>query len=118
MMSSHSGYLVRQPQDLQEERSTCGFRKRVFTADDKASMSASVVSIHDAKPHYHKETTEIYYVLEGTGALELDGDRVPLSPGSAVLIKPHVRHRATGDVVALVIGNPPFHTDDLYLVEE
>ena len=116
-MSSETGYVVRRLQDIAEERSTCGFRKRLFTADDGPSLSVSYVAINDAKPHYHKTTTELYYVLEGKGTLELDGKAVPVSAGSAVLIRPNVRHRATGDIVALVVGNPPFHQDDLFLVD-
>ena len=117
-MSGETGYIVRQLQEIAEERSTCGFRKRLFTADDGSSLSVSYVAISDAQPHYHKTTTELYYVLEGEGALELDGESVPVSPGSAVLIRPTVRHRATGNIVALVVGNPPFHADDLFLVKE
>ena len=117
-MSKESRYIVRHLKDLPEERSTCGFRKRFFTSDDNPVMSASYVAINEAKVHYHKKTTELYYVLEGEGTLELDGTSAPVSAGSAVLIHPLVRHRATGDIVALVIGHPPFHTDDLFLVEE
>ena len=42
----------------------------------------------DSRPHYHKKTTEIYYVLEGEGHLEIDKDKVPLKPGVSVLIPP------------------------------
>jgi mannose-6-phosphate isomerase-like protein (cupin superfamily) len=43
--------------------------------------------------HYHAETEEIYYVVEGSGEMELDGDRRVLSPGDAVLIPPGAWHQ-------------------------
>lgn len=117
-MHAETGYIVRHLPEITEERSTCGFRKRLITADDETPLSASYVAISDATPHYHKNTTEFYYVLEGEGTLELDGESVPVSAGSAVLIRPNVRHRATGNIIALVVGNPPFHQDDLFLVDQ
>lgn len=117
-MSTDTRYIVRHLGDIAEERSTCGFRKRLITADDGTPLSASYVAINDAHPHYHKSTTELYYVLEGEGALELDGNSIPVSAGSAVLIRPNVRHRATGNIIALVVGNPPFHQADMFLVDK
>jgi mannose-6-phosphate isomerase-like protein (cupin superfamily) len=43
--------------------------------------------------HYHGESEEIYYVLEGAGEMELDGDRRTVAPGDAVLIPPGAWHR-------------------------
>jgi len=117
-MTENSKTIIRHLKDIEEERSTCGFRKRLVAAEDGTPLSASYVAINDAKAHYHKQTTEFYYVLEGEGTLELDGAPVPVSPGSAVLIRTNVRHRAVGNLVALVVGTPPFHTDDLFLVDD
>ena len=36
--------------------------------------------------HYHARTEEIYAVLEGTGEMEVDGDRRAVAPGDAILI--------------------------------
>jgi len=45
--------------------------------------------------HYHAETEEIYYLVEGSGEMELDGDRRPVSPGDAILIPPGAWHQIT-----------------------
>jgi mannose-6-phosphate isomerase-like protein (cupin superfamily) len=82
---------------------------------DPAPASLHQVDIEDdARTHYHKGHTEIYYVLEcGPGAaIELDGDRVPVRPGSAVMIRPGVRHRAAGRMRILNVVVPPFDPDD------
>jgi mannose-6-phosphate isomerase-like protein (cupin superfamily) len=55
----------------------------------------------DSRTHYHKRMTELYFVLEGEGEIELDGERLPLKPMTAVLIKPGCRHRATGKLKIL-----------------
>jgi mannose-6-phosphate isomerase-like protein (cupin superfamily) len=47
--------------------------------------------------HYHAETEEIYYVVEGSGEMELDGDRRPVAVGDAVLIPAGARHQVRAD---------------------
>ena len=74
--------------------------------------------IHEAAAHYHKLCTEIYYVLEGTGTLELDRDRVEVEPGTLVVIEPLTIHRLVSEngVKIMVIGVPALDPDDEYLV--
>ncbi|MDH4178323.1 MAG: cupin domain-containing protein, partial [Thermoleophilia bacterium] len=45
--------------------------------------------------HHHRASEEIYLVLEGGGAMEIDGDRRELGPGDAVLIPPGSAHQLT-----------------------
>ena len=66
----------------------------------------------DAQTHYHKQMTEIYVVLEGTGEIELDGERIPVRPMSSVMIKPGCRHRALGKLKILNIAIPKFDPAD------
>ena len=91
----------------------CGQARRAF-----ADPAGSVASVHlvdisaDARTHYHKRMTEIYLVLEGEGHLELDGDRVPVRPMTAVYIKPGCRHRAVGRMRIINIPVPAFDPED------
>jgi mannose-6-phosphate isomerase-like protein (cupin superfamily) len=68
----------------------------------------------NATPHYHKNTTEVYYILEGEGAIELNGEDVPVSPGTAVMIKPGTFHRGKGQMRLLVICVPAYTKADEY----
>jgi mannose-6-phosphate isomerase-like protein (cupin superfamily) len=43
--------------------------------------------------HYHAEAEEIYYVVEGRGEMELDGERRLVGVGDAVLIPPGAWHQ-------------------------
>jgi len=62
--------------------------------------------------HYHKKLTEIYLVLEGSGQMELDGEKIPVEPFTAVFIKPGCRHRAVGKMRIINVCIPPFDTKD------
>lgn len=73
----------------------CGETRRAFIDDPDQIASLHVVEVTtDSQTHYHKRLTELYYVLDGTGTIELDGETFPLEPGVSVLIKPGCRHRA------------------------
>jgi mannose-6-phosphate isomerase-like protein (cupin superfamily) len=96
-------------------RCPCGWARRAF--GDVAGAPASVHRVEieaDARTHYHRSHTEVYYVLEcGAGAaVELNGERVPVRPGTAVLIPPGVRHRAVGRLSILNVVMPPFDPAD------
>ena len=43
--------------------------------------------------HYHDEAEEIYFVVEGAGEMELDGERRLVTVGDAVLIPPGAWHQ-------------------------
>jgi mannose-6-phosphate isomerase-like protein (cupin superfamily) len=56
--------------------------------------------------------TEYYVVLEGEGWLELDGERVPVKPMTAIMIRPGCRHRAIGRLKIINIPVPAFDPED------
>jgi len=66
----------------------------------------------DSRVHYHKKLTEIYFILEGKGYLELDGERVNVKPMTGVMIKPGCRHRAVGDLRVAIVAIPAFDPED------
>jgi len=66
----------------------------------------------DSRVHYHKKLTEIYLVLEGSGRMELDGEKMPVEPFTAIFIKPGCRHRAVGKMRIVNVCIPPFNTKD------
>ncbi len=118
--SPQKALLVRHEKDAPKERSTCGWRYRLISredADKGVAAWAHVVDIADAKPHYHKRGTEIYYLLEGEGAIVLDGVEHAIRPGSLVHIPPGIVHGAKGRMRVLVIGVPTLGEDDLFFPE-
>ena len=69
--------------------------------------------------HYHRATEEIYFVLKGSGALEVDGDTRHVRPGDAVLIPAGAWHTLENDgsseLRILCCCAPPYSHDDTYL---
>lgn len=114
-----AGYLAARLEDIAPVACPCGQSRRAFAVPGNKAASIHLVEISkDARAHHHETLTEIYYVLEGSGHLELDEDRVALSPGVAVLIRPGTRHRAVGKLRVLVISTPPFDPADEHLEGE
>jgi quercetin dioxygenase-like cupin family protein len=102
-------------------RCPCGFARRAFADVEGAPASMHRVEIQaDSRTHYHREHTEIYYILDCAegAALELNGEAVPVSAGAAVLIPPGVRHRAVGRMTLLNVVVPPFDPADEWFDDE
>lgn len=96
----------------------CGQARRAFAGEPGSPASVHLVEISaDAARHHHRRQTEIYVVLEGEGAVELDGVLHPVRPMSLVRIPPGVRHRAVGRLRLLNVVVPPFDPADEFLDE-
>ena len=106
-------YAVVQVNELAAKPCPCGSAQRAFVEMPEAVASMHIVNIQvDARTHYHKRMTEIYLVLEGTGEMELDGERLPVKPMTAIYIKPGCRHRAVGKFKIINIPIPAFDETD------
>lgn len=93
----------------------CGFARRGLMEVESVPYSFHVTEITlDAKAHYHKRLTETYFVLEcdEDAAIELNGERHPISPHDAVVIHPGTRHRAVGKMKVVIIASPKFDPAD------
>ncbi|MGY8655772.1 MAG: cupin domain-containing protein [Verrucomicrobiia bacterium] len=100
-------------EDIDPVRCPCGWAKRAFAEPGNSLATMHVVEIEkDSRTHYHKKMTEIYFVLEGEGHIELDGESFPIKPQSAIFIKPGCRHRAVGKLKILNVPIPAFDPDD------
>ena len=111
--------LVRHEDEVPRERSTCGWRNRLISREDSnVAAWAHAVDIDGAREHYHKRSTELYYVLDGEGVVLLNGDEHPVRKGSLVHIPPGVVHGAKGRMRVLVVGIPDIADDDLYFPDE
>ena len=81
--------LIRHEGHTPRERSACGWRDRLISREDAPQSPAAwahAVDIDGAKLHYHKRSTELYYVLDGSGSVILDGAELPVAKGSLVHI--------------------------------
>lgn len=111
------GYVARHMGDVEPTPCPCGSAVRIITSRDTPEASFHVTTIRDSVLHYHKKTTEIYHILEGSGVLEIAGDSVELTPGMTVLIKKGTPHRGYGDFKTVVTAIPAFDPEDEYFPE-
>jgi mannose-6-phosphate isomerase-like protein (cupin superfamily) len=109
-----AGYSVRRVEDAPTVPCPCGQSARIVTAADGLGCSFHVTEIRDSVRHYHRKSAEVYYVLEGRGHMELDGETVAVEPGVIITIQPGTRHRLWSDagVRTIVVAVPPFDPDD------
>jgi mannose-6-phosphate isomerase-like protein (cupin superfamily) len=66
--------------------------------------------------HHHKLSEEFYYLLEGRGLMEIDGEKREVGPGDAVLIPAGAWHqiRAIEALRFLCCCAPPYAHEDTY----
>lgn len=110
------GYLVRRLDEAPTVPCPCGQSTRLLTHEDAPPANFHVTFITDSVKHYHARCTELYYILEGTGTLELNDDEIAVEPGMLIVIDPYTTHRLRSPegVRTLVIGVPAWHPDDEY----
>jgi mannose-6-phosphate isomerase-like protein (cupin superfamily) len=68
--------------------------------------------------HYHRATEEIYFVVKGSGEMEVDGERRHVRPGDAILIPPGAWHtlenNGTSELRILCCCSPPYSDEDTF----
>jgi mannose-6-phosphate isomerase-like protein (cupin superfamily) len=66
--------------------------------------------------HYHKLAEEIYFILEGSGVMEIDGDTSEVKEGDAILIPRNAWHQITAKrpLRFLCCCAPPYAHDDTF----
>lgn len=74
------------------------------------------------QPHFHPRAEEIYFLLEGSGRMRIEGDVREVRPGDAIAIPPGQRHQITntGQTVLkfLCCCAPCYEHDDTVMVDD
>ncbi len=115
MLPASARYKIVHYPELPGIACPCGTARRGLMEVSSVPYSLHVTEISlDARAHYHKRLTETYFVLEcqADAAIELDDQRLPLTPHMAVVIHPGTRHRAIGKMKVLIVASPKFDPDD------
>lgn len=70
-------------------------------------------------PHRHRQTEEIYYILEGEGVMRVGSETLRVGPGDAIAIPPGASHQMTNSGAAtlkfLCCCAPGYEHDDTVL---
>ncbi len=84
---------------------------------EKQSLAeASLAAGGETQRHYHKLSEEIYFILEGKGTMEIDGDIRDVGPSDAILIPCNAWHqiKANTAIRFLCCCAPVYSHDDTY----
>lgn len=88
---------------------------------EKQSLAeASVPPGGATERHYHQLSEEFYFILEGTGTMEINGESREVRPGDGVLIPAGAWHQITAEPETdlplrfLCCCAPPYSHDDTY----
>jgi mannose-6-phosphate isomerase-like protein (cupin superfamily) len=88
---------------------------------NQSLAEARVAPGRSTAPHYHPRTEEIYYILEGTGRMTIDGQCQDVGPGDAIAIPPGAVHTITATdkepLKFLCCCAPGYEHSDTVLVE-
>jgi mannose-6-phosphate isomerase-like protein (cupin superfamily) len=114
MPTTTPGYLVRSIEEAPTVPCPCGQSTRPLTRADTDVCNLHITVITDSVRHYHRRCTEVYYILDGHGKMELNGTDVEVKPGIVIFIEPYTRHRLRSDrgVKTIVFGVPALDPAD------
>ncbi|MDR1931680.1 MAG: cupin domain-containing protein [Spirochaetales bacterium] len=108
-------YVIENFTQIEPVECPCGWSKRAFVSPENKTATFHQVDISAAaRAHYHKRMTEMYFILEGEGHLELDGERLAVKPQDVIMIKPGCRHRVAGKLKIINVAVPAFDSSDEY----
>jgi mannose-6-phosphate isomerase-like protein (cupin superfamily) len=86
-------------------------------ARNQSLAEATLPAGRATQRHYHRASEEIYYVVEGSGELELDGEHARVGPGDAILIPPGAWHEIRAGEAPLrflCCCAPPYRHEDTF----
>jgi mannose-6-phosphate isomerase-like protein (cupin superfamily) len=92
--------------------------RELHHTDAQSLAEASLEPDQATERHYHRLSEEIYFVLKGSGDMEVDGEHKRIAVGDAVLIAAGAWHslhnNGTSELRILCCCSPPYSHDDTY----
>jgi len=83
---------------------------------NQSLAEATVPAGTSTQRHCHRLSEEFYFILEGRGTMEINGDTRAVAPGDAILIPSGAWHTITASekLRFLCCCAPPYSHDDTY----
>ena len=113
---------IRKLQECAEFIAGDGTMLREILRPELPAMSIRYSLAHARLPSGHASqqhrlsSTEVYFILEGSGMMQIDGERKDVSPGDCIFIPPfavqHIENHGTADLVFLCIVDPAWRKED------
>jgi mannose-6-phosphate isomerase-like protein (cupin superfamily) len=64
--------------------------------------------------HYHSNSNEVQYIIEGSGMFWLGDKQVPVGPGDLIIIPKGTAHGMNSTYKAIAFKSPPQAPDDIH----
>ena len=94
------------------------FIRELHHTEAQSLAEATLEPDQATERHYHRATEEIYFVLKGSGDMEVDGEHKRIAVGDGVLIPAGAWHslhnNGTSELRILCCCVPPYSHDDTY----
>lgn len=88
---------------------------------NQSLAEARVAPGQTTQAHYHPRTEEIYYILQGTGEMQVGHERRTVGVGDAIAIPPGAKHRITNRGTAVLLFlcccSPGYEHHDTVLID-
>jgi mannose-6-phosphate isomerase-like protein (cupin superfamily) len=115
-----AGHAIVGIDDAEEGQATAGRMFRLLAPCRSATQFVGYIPVGRAPDHYHRYD-EVVYVLDGEGALHIDGDSAPLRPGSCVHLPAKLVHSlenlGPGEMRVLGVFRPAGSPAEAYYVD-
>lgn len=87
----------------------------LLKSDELSIIQEKVPSGKSEKRHFHSNSRQFFYILNGTASIEIDGAIHQLNQGQGIEIAPTKPHKfmnsSSDDVELLVVSSPKSHGD-------
>ena len=108
--------IVRNANDVESVSCPYGDAVRVVTGGESDIANVHIITVTEGSAHFHSGYSEIYYVLEGSGSMEIEGKEYNISPGSVVVIPEDCVHSLISDTDSplkfVIFGVPGMSVED------
>jgi mannose-6-phosphate isomerase-like protein (cupin superfamily) len=91
--------------------------REIFKSERMSLAEATVRT--ETKLHVHKSSDELYYILEGKGDMEIEGEGKEVCESDTVVIPHEKKHRiltSSKKIRFLCVCAPPYSDDDTLVV--
>jgi mannose-6-phosphate isomerase-like protein (cupin superfamily) len=108
--------------DIEEVKNPRETIWELFCRAHELGWGIAIADIDQSTAHYHKESIEVYVVVEGKLAVIIDGRNQYLNPGETVTICPGSVHQANSMTESpcrlVTISIPAWQAEDHYLANQ
>ena len=77
---------------------------------------------HSVLAHYHKQSEELFYILQGKGQFYAAGKQCLVDEGDTIIIPAGEKHQVVNgsdeNLIMLVVGSPAYRDEDQVIIDK